>query len=289
MGGRASVTALPFAMQCCHEEDLDVGDLDLSRDAPVIALHTLTNQPASSFGQGRDGDGSVRSGDVLLEPGQRWAGACCSSSSTAHQEVAGSSGLADASPLQRLESLSYTPVRFDEGSTIDIERSQQRYSKIIVHCTRARTQRRSKSWEDWLRAATAGRAITLLNLHSEGADDEAGTASVEKIAAMYHLDRTLNKLSILPAKGEQLPAITIPLDFIQVICAASEFVLFFDQVKESLDESERSRAVLLQYTSEGSERKRACFLEESVAAKERFVHAFTALWLEKRDDHSMWF
>mmetsp|Transcript_244 Transcript_244/g.547 ORF Transcript_244/g.547 Transcript_244/m.547 type:complete len:289 (-) Transcript_244:119-985(-) len=288
MGASGSAAALPFPMQCCHEEDLDVGDLDLSRDAPVIAaLHTLTNQPASSCGPGRDGDGSG------LETGQRWGGACCSSSSPArgsqaHHEAVGSGGLADASPLQRLESLSYTPVRFDESSTIDIERSQQRYSKIVVHCTRARTQRRSKSWEDWLRAATHGRDITLLQLPSEGTADDnaAAVAPIEKIAARYSLDRSLSNLSV---KTERLPAITIPLDAIQVICAASDFVLFFDQVKGSLDESERKRAVLLQYATEASERKRACFLEESEAEKERFVHAFTALWLEKRDDHSMWF
>ena len=59
-----------------------------------------------------------------------------------------------------LKSLSYVPARFDEGTTIDVERSQPRYSKIVVH-TRARTQR-SKAWEQWLQGATLGREVTLL-------------------------------------------------------------------------------------------------------------------------------
>jgi hypothetical protein len=193
-----------------------------------------------------------------------------------------------ASSPSPLESLSYTPVRFDEGSTIDHERSHARYSKIVVHSTRARTQKRSKVWEDWLRAATVGCSITLLNGITEDAEDEVLT--MQKVPAMYHLDeRALSKLSILPAKGEAMSAITILIDSIQVICPATDFMLFFEQVGSKLDESEKTRAVLLQYVTEDSERRRVCFLEESESAKDRFVQALTALWLEKRNDHSMWF
>jgi len=195
-----------------------------------------------------------------------------------------------------LESLSYMPVRFDVNPTMDVERSHARYSKIVVHSTRARTQRRSKAWEEWLRAATAGRAIVLLI----GIPDSDTPLSVcSKLPAMYYLDRALTKLTILPAESREdesnpnesntKSVITILVDNIQVICPATDFMLFFDQVEAQLDESEQRRAVLLQYTTEDTERKRVCFLEESEHAKDRFVQALTALWLEKRNGHSMWF
>jgi len=66
-------------------------------------------------------------------------------------------------------------------------------------------------------------------------------------------------------------------------------MLLFSQVDSLLDESELRRAVLIQYLSDASERRRVCFLEQSDAAKDEFVQALTALWLEKRNDHSMWF
>mmetsp|Transcript_22028 Transcript_22028/g.48686 ORF Transcript_22028/g.48686 Transcript_22028/m.48686 type:complete len:292 (-) Transcript_22028:59-934(-) len=192
-------------------------------------------------------------------------------------------GLAAEAPL---EALSYMPVRFDESTTIDVERSHARYSKIVVHSTRARTQRRSKAWEDWLRGATAGRSITLLSGISEASEDEA--VKFTKQPAVYYLDRNLSKLSIHPQSSE-VGTTVIPIDNIQVICPATDFMLFFDQVDAKLEESEKNRAVLLQFVTEDTERKRVCFMEESESAKDRFVQALTALWLEKRNDHSMWF
>jgi len=194
-----------------------------------------------------------------------------------------------------LESLSYTPDRFDESTTIDVERSHARYSKIVVHSTHARTQRRSKAWEDWLRGATSGRPVTLLEgfegghaeLPREGAREPQ--PSWNKLPAMYYLDRALSTLSIQPNDSSKSSAITLLIDNIQVICPVSDFMLFFEQIETNLDESEKARAVLLQYTTEDTERKRVCFLEESEHSKERFVQALTALWLEKRNDHSMWF
>jgi hypothetical protein len=199
-----------------------------------------------------------------------------------------------------MESLTYTPVRFDHHSTIDEERSHSRYSKIVVHSTRARTQRRSKAWEEWLRAATAGRSVTLLlgsgfqAPRTDKAHEAMELASYSKVQAMYYLDRGLTKLSILPADSDGMDsaaqAITIPVDNIQVVCPLTDFMLLSEVVEEQLDEGERARAALLQYVSpEGSKQKRVCFLEESENAKERFVQALTALWLEKRNDHSMWF
>lgn len=193
-----------------------------------------------------------------------------------------------------LESLSYVPVRFDEGTTIDIERSQARYSKIVVHSARARTQRRSKAWEDWLRGATTGRPVTLLvgqrgTPRTEGSSPQPAKPPGGKVSATYFLDRALTKLSIFPEDPTQAQAVSLLVDNIQVICPASDFMFFFDQMEARLDDSEKARAVLLQYVTEDTERKRLCFLEESENAKDKFVQALTALWLEKRNDHSMWF
>lgn len=197
-----------------------------------------------------------------------------------------------------LEGLSYTPVRFDANSTIDAERSHSRYSKIVVHSTRARTQRRSKAWEDWLRAATTGRPVTLLMgncFQSEsGASGKASMAvqhPPSKVQATYYLDRGLTKLSVLVDESGVIDSqpIIILLDNIQVICPLTDFMLLADVVESQLDESERTRAALLQFKTDGAEQKRVCFLEESEVAKDRFVQALTALWLERRNDHSMWF
>ena len=65
-------------------------------------------------------------------------------------------------PLQPLESLSYTPFRFDEGHTVDVERSHQRYSKILLHSNRAKTQKRSKAWGDWVSSVTARPAVAQI-------------------------------------------------------------------------------------------------------------------------------
>mmetsp|Transcript_98004 Transcript_98004/g.184224 ORF Transcript_98004/g.184224 Transcript_98004/m.184224 type:complete len:265 (-) Transcript_98004:42-836(-) len=196
-----------------------------------------------------------------------------------------------------LESLSYEPIRFDISQTVDVERSQARYTNIVVHSTRARTQRRSQAWEHWLRAATAGRPITLLTsfekLIREGTD-ESNPGSCSKVSATYRLDSSLTKLSITANQSIEaaspVPPIGVCIDSIQVICPATDFMLFFDQVQAQLDDTEQKRAILLQYQpANDSQRKRICFLEESEHAKDRFVQALTALWLEKRSDHSMWF
>lgn len=202
-----------------------------------------------------------------------------------------------------LETLTYTPVRFDAKSTIDPERSGNRYSKIVMHGSRARTQRRSKVWEEWLRAAAAGREVTLLigsGFQSPRSSDPvmaenvpANVAPPSKVQAMYYLDRELTKLSILPknaGSGEStMEPITILVENIQVICPLTDFMLLSETTEAQLDESERSRAALLQFKTEAAKQRRVCFLEESEDTKDRFVQALTALWLEKRSDHSMWF
>jgi len=129
-----------------------------------------------------------------------------------------------------IETLSYSPVRYDVNSTIDAERSHSRYSKIVVHSTRARTQRRSKVWEEWLRAATAGRSVTVLmgtdylSPRARAAKDPQVKASLDvpsKVQATYYLDRALTKLSILPVESDAaesaMQPISIMVDNIQVI------------------------------------------------------------------------
>lgn len=208
--------------------------------------------------------------------------------------VLGSSGY-----VPSLESLSYEPVRFEQGPTIDVERSQARYSKIVVHSVQARQQRRhSKPWEDWLRDATCGgRGVTLLggisDVETKAEAPGVDVLLLEKIPATYHLDYNLTKLSILPASGVQMATIVIPVNSIQVICPATDFMLVFDQVETKLTDAEKGRAVLLQYAAAADEsgevrRRRACFLEESASSKDRFVQALTTLWLEKRNDANMW-
>jgi len=203
----------------------------------------------------------------------------------------------DASLSQPLETLSYTPTRWDLKSTVDVERSQSRYKKIEVHSSRARTQRRSKAWEEWLRAAAAGRTVTLLMgagfCTPRAAASEDSPCQCQKVAATYYLDRALTKISILlPGDADDVkaqPPITILVDNIKVVCAMTEFMLLSEAMESQLDEAERSRAALIQYLAEDNTPKRVCFLEESESAKDRSIQALTALWLEKRNDHSMWF
>lgn len=203
-----------------------------------------------------------------------------------------------------MESLAYSPVRFDAATTIDIERSQARYSNLVVHSSRTRLQRKSKVWEEWLRVATAGRSITVLSDFPEETpraanEGEEPAFTCQRSTAKYFLDRALTRISILPIEpaGDVNSAVTqgsvhnILVENIQVICTATDFTLFADRLESQLDEAERRRAVLLQYLKEEpkGQRRRVCFLEASAQDKERFVQALTALWLEKRNLNSICF
>eukprot|EP00747_Dinoflagellata_sp_TGD_P182587 gnl/TRDRNA2_/TRDRNA2_36893_c0_seq1.p1 gnl/TRDRNA2_/TRDRNA2_36893_c0~~gnl/TRDRNA2_/TRDRNA2_36893_c0_seq1.p1 ORF type:complete len:280 (-),score=55.41 gnl/TRDRNA2_/TRDRNA2_36893_c0_seq1:68-907(-) len=279
MGQKISAT-----IHCCQQEALGRPGLELELhdgDAGDITdIATGERFPAIEQQNGFEGFPSLR----CEAQRQRWE--CC----RANEDPVEYSNTAGGASM--IESLSYVPVRFDESPTIDHDRSQARYSKIVVHSSRARTQRRTKAWEDWLRGATAGRTVTLLSgvqsPRQQAPNTEEPKQSCSKIPATYSLDRALTKLSIVPNEPDS-SAISLLIDNIQVICPASDFMLYFDKVDASLDESEKARAVLLQYVTEDTERKRLCFLEESETAKDRFVQALTALWLEKRNDHSMWF
>jgi len=196
-------------------------------------------------------------------------------------------------PLQPLESLSYTPFRFDEGHTVDVERSHQRYSKIMLHNNRARTQKRSKAWGDWICAANAGRAATLLTGIAEVGDQQL-TRQLVPVQAMYCLDRAATRLSILPQSGADAAmteALSIAIDKIQVICPVMDVAQLCSQLDASNFAAEKQNSVLLQYSEEDAkvDRRRACLIVDSESARDDFVQALMALWLERRNDHSMWF
>lgn len=134
-----------------------------------------------------------------------------------------------------------------------------------------------------------GRPVVLLQ--DLEVEESGAPAPARKVAATYCLDIGLSKLSLVPRDQEDTgsphsQSITLLIDNIQVICAASDFMCFLDQFHAKLDEEERARAVLLQYVTEDTVRRRICFLEDSEVAKEKFVKAMTALWLEKRNDGS---
>lgn len=191
-----------------------------------------------------------------------------------------------------LESLSYSPIRFDPSTTFDMERSHARYSNNVVHSTRARTQRRSEAWDDWLRAATVGRFVDLLGGLVEAPDEQFAGAT--RTPATYFIDQALTTISIrVHDEGNEAKHLStsIPIDHIQVICPAMDFMLLEEQLNAQLDATDRGRAVLLEYMSEESSplRRRICFLEATVSDRDHFVQALTSLWLEKRNDHSMWF
>lgn len=274
------------AVRCCQEErfnprcpvELDTDCAASHADATSSCVHQLHCELPQHGGE----PGFFQS--AHYRQGQQW-GCCRAAAESSHEPTA------DKVTVDALEALSYMPVRFDADPTIDVERSHTRYSKIVVHSSRARTQKRSKAWEDWLRAAVLGRTITLLTrLPQDGLQEaDANSAVVAKVSATYYLDQNLTKFSIVPVPDTALTCIPILVDSIQVICPATDFMFFFDKVEEALSDSEKQRAVLVEYISGERDRKRVCFLEESDSAKDHFVQALTSLWLEKRNDHSMWF
>lgn len=285
--GHAVSASIP-ASRCCQEDQIARFPIELDTDCECA--RSSEDSPVSHRLQCEPVDGQVGGAELFqsfhYRQGHPWG--CC--------KAADEPSELEGSFPQPLESLSYLPMRFDEGPTIDMERSHARYSKIVVHTTRARTQRRSKAWEDWTRRAVAGRAVVLLKEAAPGPAPEAEEASasrpsIERLSAMYHLDRSLSRFSIFPASGVEMTPMSIMVETIQVICPASDFLLLFDQVEPLLDEAEKRRAVMIQYVPADSaeERQRVCFLEQSEEAKDQFVQSLTALWLEKRNDHSMWF
>lgn len=190
-----------------------------------------------------------------------------------------------------LESLSYSPVKFEQDSTIDEGRSQDRYTQISVFSMRVQTARQSRVWEDWIRSALKGRSVTRLEVRTAEDELTASGKIHQRVPATYQLDQTVSSLSLVPKSKSDTVAITIDMDDVQVICAAVDHPLFQEQFGAMLNDVEKSCAVIMQYRCgvKGEMVKRICILEESEDAKERFVKALTAIWLGGRNTHSLWF
>jgi len=184
-----------------------------------------------------------------------------------------------------LESLSYMPFRFDEAPASEAEKSLARYTPIVVRNTRIRS---SQGGRDWVMSAKAGRSITLLST-TGSRPQESPFSSFARVGARYSLDRGLSTFCITPSSASGLPPTQITMDKLRVICPARGFALISTQVERCLDEAEKNRAVMLEYLTEELRLERLCFLEESETARDRLVQSLTALWLEKRNSHSMWF
>jgi hypothetical protein len=223
--------------------------------------------------------------------------------------------LAAGSKVRALEPLSYEPVKYDHSTTFDMERSHARYSNNVVHSTRARTQTRLEAWDDFFQAATLGRRVTLMGVQNNMSDPMQ--AHVVQRPAVLTIDKSLTTISIVPesngnfAEGLEESILEkgtmFHIDRIQLICPATDAKLLHDVLARRLTEDEKPRAVVLEYTElsssadfgpppsrahgggSGGQRQRVFLLEESKADKDVFVNALTSLWLEKRNDHSMWF
>merc|ERR1712137_49528 len=186
---------------------------------------------------------------------------------------------------------------FDETSTVDLQRSQWRYSKIVTHSLRGEFRPRERGWENWLFCSAAGRAITLLLPQDKNGKGNS-VSSYDKIRAMSYFDRHLNTLTFVPTEADKLLAIQLPVACVETFCPAAQMR---GTIGMELSKSDKLRALLIQYMSPDTmtgvvnnskepgvgrrKRKRICFLVETEQAMQRFLHAFMPLWLEKRDGH----
>lgn len=278
MGHTGSVAA--NSVHCCQQEPVKPDWADELRRGEV----NLQDEHYSGSSTGYTDLNQQLAKSVPCLPDPRSLACCQEQSIEANGPV----------PLQPLESLSYTPFRFDEGATVDVERSHQRYSKILLHSNRARTQRRSKAWGDWISAATTGRAATLLTGIAEVGDQQI-TRPLVPIPATYYLDKSATRLSIRPQSrtdAAMAEALSIAIDNIQVICPVMDVAQLCNQLDAgNVSAAEKQCAVLLQYSEEDAkiDRRRACLIVDSEASRDDFVQALMALWLERRNDHSMWF
>lgn len=215
-------------------------------------------------------------------------------------EVTDDTDSSDTNSERIVESLTYSAESFDETSTVDLERSHARYSKILTHSLRGEFRPRERGWENWLLCSAAGRAITLL-LPQPKIGNVNSVPSYDKIRAMSYFDRHLNTLTFVPTEADKLLAIQLPVACVETFCPAAQMR---GTIGMELSKSDKLRALLIQYISPetmtgmvnisskepgGGRRKRKrnriCFLVETEQAMQRFLHAFMPLWLEKRNGH----
>ncbi|CAE7224336.1 unnamed protein product [Symbiodinium pilosum] len=192
-------------------------------------------------------------------------------------------GLCEVEPLH-MQTLSYSPVKYEECDTIDTARSQDRYSNALVHTARMNTRRQLLDRQAWLSSAVQGRYAMLL------LSSEAHGSPLWRVPTKYYLDHNHSSLSFFPggADGRHLD---IMMDAIQGICSLTDSMMLIAQWESLLTDMEKSCAVLLKYRVDDTKALNCevCFLEESEAAKDMFIHTLTVLWLEKPQPHSAWF
>eukprot|EP00438_Fugacium_kawagutii_P030333 Skav223216 [mRNA] locus=scaffold2231:59260:65773:+ [translate_table: standard] len=182
-----------------------------------------------------------------------------------------------------IQTLSYSPVSYELCETVDTARSQERYSNALVHTARMNTRRQLLDRQAWLSSAVQGRHAMLLNNLDED-------STPLRIPAKYFLDSNHSALSFLPGGSEIVPVV-IMMEAIQAICSLTDSMTRIAQWELHLTDLEQKCGVLLKYRDDDAAQssKEICFLEESEAAKDSFVHVLTILWLEKPQSHSVWF
>eukprot|EP00811_Abedinium_folium_P009611 NODE_18882_length_870_cov_4.815612.p2 GENE.NODE_18882_length_870_cov_4.815612~~NODE_18882_length_870_cov_4.815612.p2 ORF type:complete len:230 (+),score=22.35 NODE_18882_length_870_cov_4.815612:107-796(+) len=174
-----------------------------------------------------------------------------------------------------MESLRYSPGRFDVAPTSDEERARERYHEIVLGYRGEHIQRHTKLLESCLRAEPSSRSVLLL-LAPAG---EAG--AVEKIPAMYYVGKDLEYLAFFPTDARaDAPVLTLPISCIEAICPARKFGQLADWSNMALSEHEVTRAVLICYRLDASGDMRIHFLMKSQHTMECFVLAMMSLWME---------
>lgn len=188
--------------------------------------------------------------------------------------------------ITSVESLSYQPLRFDDGPTTDTERSHERYNLYIGKRQINQPFRGPLTWMEWLRDAPAGRPMVLLTPQPE--DTDKPISGSVKIRGWVHIDVALTQLTLFTYDSDSSHSLIVRIDSIKLVCPAAVLLDLFQHDTSSLEESELERAVLLQYIAENSHRKHVCFVMESSRVKTCFIQALTALLLEQRRDEDIW-
>lgn len=181
-----------------------------------------------------------------------------------------------------VESLSYMPVCFEEVSSLDYERSGDRYVNLFMHKYSPRDKK------DWIRFAAPGHTCVVLTPFKNLGETEHSTWTRTPSFLLV----TSDKLTIFPAgsfdPGEAgcdeennfKSEIVISISRVEMACCASCILPLPDLGETTLDKAEQERAVYVQYMSECSIRKHMLFLEPSECAKDHLMQVLASLWQE---------
>eukprot|EP00811_Abedinium_folium_P001315 NODE_11201_length_1301_cov_11.121806.p1 GENE.NODE_11201_length_1301_cov_11.121806~~NODE_11201_length_1301_cov_11.121806.p1 ORF type:complete len:262 (+),score=54.58 NODE_11201_length_1301_cov_11.121806:130-915(+) len=190
--------------------------------------------------------------------------------------------------VQALETLAYTPVRFENSGTTDNARSYQRYEQTML--TGAKPTPR------WMTEVVRGRPVFLFvpccdvgdrEFHSFSPrihSDVDGDGEETMVPAMLSMDTFVTKVTITPMQSQKYCDLTttIFVNRIETICPAMYFQTYLENMSSMLTDWEKGRAVLIQYKSSEGGLKLTCLLEESKRSRDQFIQAVTAVWLENK-------